>query len=209
MKLVLLFFCAIFILIILSIILIIFSTIKLNIANISFNNFENGIKKKKIDKEFLVYIELYVFGKIKVMKIKVTDRMLKKLHVQENMKDIKKDVEVAKKVKLPEIIKALKIKFDKVNFEAQIGTEELFLTVFLVAIISSLFKKKKKNCEYKNINYKIMPLYQFGNTINFRLNCIINVKMVHIIYVIYILLKKGMIKNERTSNRRSYDYSYE
>ena len=209
MKLVLLFFCAIFILIILSIILIIFFTIKLNIANISFNNFENGIKKKKIDKEFLVYIELYVFGKIKVMKIKVTDRMLKKLHVQENMKDIKKDVEVAKKVKLPEIIKALKIKFDKVNFEAQIGTEELFLTVFLVAIISSLFGIVLKNCEYKNINYKIMPLYQFGNTINFRLNCIINVKMVHIIYVIYILLKKGMIKNERTSNRRSYDYSYE
>ena len=209
MKLVLLFFCAIFILIILSIILIIFSTIKLNIANISFNNFENGIKKKKIDKEFLVYIELYVFGKIKVMKIKVTDRMLKKLHVQENMKDIKKDVEVAKKVKLPEIIKALKIKFDKINFEAQIGTEELFLTVFLVAIISSLFGIVLKNCEYKNINYKIMPLYQFGNTINFRLNCIINVKMVHIIYVIYILLKKGMIKNERTSNRRSYDYSYE
>lgn len=54
-----------------------------------------------------------------------------------------------------------------------------------------------------------MPMYRFGNSINLSLNCIINVKMVHIIYVIYILLKKGMIKNERTSNRGAYDYSYE
>ena len=63
--------------------------------------------------------------------------------------------------------------------------------------------------DYKKTNFKIIPLYKYGNAINFRLNCIINVKLVHIIHIIYILSKKGMIKNERASNRRSYDYSYE
>ena len=209
MKIVLLFFCTILGLILFSIILILLSTIKLNIKNISIKNIENGIKKKEIDKDFDIYLELYLFGKIKAAKIKITDKILKKMHVKENVEDIEKDVKTIKKVKSLEIIKMLKIKIEELNLNAEIGTEEILLTVFIVTILSSIIGIAFRNCKHENVKYRIMPLYQFGNTINFNLNCIINVKMVHIIHIIYILLKKGMIKNERTSNRRSYDYSYE
>ena len=56
--------------------------------------------------------------------------------------------------------------------------------------------------------FSVYPLYNFGNSIKINLNCIIKVKIVHIIYVIYILLRRRN-KNERASNRRAYDYSYE
>lgn len=209
MKLVLLFFCVILLFILFIIILLLFSTIKLNVKNITIKNFENGTKKKNLEKEFCMYVELYLFGKIKFIKVKLTKSLLSRLKLQENMKNIKKDVEIIKKINVLEMVKALKIKIDKLNLEANIGTEDITLTVFIVTILSSLLGIIFRNCNYENIDYKIISLYQFGNTINFRLNCIISVKMVHIIYVIYILLKKGMIKNERTSNRRPYDYSYE
>jgi len=61
----------------------------------------------------------------------------------------------------------------------------------------------------KKSEFIVKPLYNLGNSIKFNLNCIISVKVVHIIYVIYILLKKRRASNERASNRRSYDYSYE
>ena len=63
----------------------------------------------------------------------------------------------------------------------------------------------------EHYNYTIEPIYQNKNIYKIQFNCIIQVKMVHIINVIYIFLKKGRSDlNERTtSNRRSYGYSYE
>ncbi len=209
MKIVLLFFCAIIGIIILSIILLIFSTIRLNVKKVKISNFENGIKKKKLEKEFIIYIELCLFGKLKIARIKLTKNLIDKMQIKADIKNLKRDAQLLKNINILEIIKKLKIKTSKLNLQAQLGTEEVTLTVFLVTFISTVTSILFRNTDYKNVDYNIMPLYQFGNTINFYLNCIINVKMVHIIYVIYILLKKGMIKNERTSNRRSYDYSYE
>ena len=69
-------------------------------------------------------------------------------------------------------------------------------------IVFSHTKSKKKK-------FTVLPLYNIGNVIKINLNCIIDVKIVHIIYVIYILFKKGRNVNERASDRRAYDYSYE
>jgi len=206
MKIVLLFFCAILIFIIILILLLISLTIKLNIEDISINNFEKGIKKKGLDKKFLVYLEFYLFGKIKIAKMQLKRTMLKKLNLKN---DVKKDLKSLNNVNVIELIKKLKIKYEKIDFNVQIGTEDIFLTVFLVTFISAVFGILLKVSKPKEVEYIVMPLYQFGNVVNFKLNCIINVKMVHIIYVIYILFKKGMMKNERTPNRRAYDYSYE
>ena len=84
---------------------------------------------------------------------------------------------------------------------------------FISTLISFFLKLTVKNVNLRNKReyyYKIEPVYN-TNIINLRLNCIINVKMVHIINIIYIFLnKKGRSdKYERTSNRRSYDYSNE
>ena len=61
-----------------------------------------------------------------------------------------------------------------------------------------------------NKKYIITPLYFNQNIVNIEISGIFEIKMIHIINIIYILNKKeGVKKNERTSNRRSYDYSYE
>ena len=59
--------------------------------------------------------------------------------------------------------------------------------------------------------YNIKPLYYNKNLYKINLNCIIEIKMVHIINIIFILIKKGRKKNEQstTSNRKPYAYSYE
>ena len=209
MKIVLLFFCGVLGLLLLIILLLIFSTIKLNVERLNISNYEKGFEKSKIAKEFKIFIELYLFGKIKIAKIRINKKILKKLNVENDLRDLKKDVQLIKKVNIFEIFKLLKIKLERLNLKAEIGTEDVMITVFLVTFISTALGIICRNAEQNKVEFNIMPLYQFGNAINFRLNCIINVKIVHIIYVIYILLKKGMIKNERTSNRRSYDYSYE
>ncbi len=57
----------------------------------------------------------------------------------------------------------------------------------------------------------MLPIYEDKNRIKLILNCIIQVKLVHIISIIYYVVKKRKEKRkyERASNRRSYDYSYE
>ncbi len=209
MKIVLLFFCGILGLILLLLFLLITSTIKLNVEKVNISNYENGFKKNKLVKEFRIYVELHLFGKIKIAKIKISKKLIEKINEKNNIKDLKKDVELAKKVNIFEVLKLLKPKLEKLNLITEIGTEDVMITVFLVTFISTIVSCICRSASQEKVKFNIMPLYKFGNSINFKLNCIINVKMVHIIYVIYILLKKGMIKNERTSNRRSYDYSYE
>ncbi len=209
MKTVLLFFCAILGILLFCILLLMFSSIRLNVAKAKISNFENGIKKKKIEQEFIIYLELSLFNKIKIARIRLKKGLLYKVKNKANIKEIKRDTKILKNIGILEILKKLKIKVSKLELEAKFGTEDIILTVFLVTLLSSIFSVLIRNCNYKKVHYNIMPLYEYGNTIKFNLNCIISVKMVHIIYVIYILLKKGRINNERTSNRRAYDYSYE
>ena len=97
----------------------------------------------------------------------------------------------------------------------QIGLESPVLTAFTVTTLSSIISiflpyvatsEKKEQYEYV-----ITPIYQNRNLYKIEFNCIIQVKMVHIINVISSILKKGRSDlNERTtSHRRSYGYSYE
>ena len=113
-----------------------------------------------------------------------------------------------------EIIKKSKIELEFFKTNIKIGTEDIIFTSFIVTILSSLLgiglaKAIKKYTENK-FYYSILPVYGKNNMLDIDLNCIINVKLVHIIYVIYMFSKKRSEKKyERTSNRGSYDYSYE
>ena len=205
MKLVLLFFCGILILAIVIIILISLSKITLNVKKCNISNIEGKIKKKT-EKEILIYVEIYLLGIIKIAKIKLTSKILRKLKIRNDIKAIEKDVSKIKSVHPIEILKRLKLREIYLNLE--IGIDDVILTSYLVAVISSALGILLARLNPKQTEFKIMPLYNFGNSIKFNLNCIIDVKIVHIIYVI-ILLRKRRNKHERTSNRRSYDYSYE
>ena len=126
---------------------------------------------------------------------------MKTLNKNESLTNISKVFKVIKEDKV--------INVEKFNLDMKIGTENAAITAFLTAIVSSLIGVILHEIKYENVDFNVVPLYQFGNSVKIKLNCIICVKVVHIIYVIYILSKKGMIKNERASNRRSYDYGYE
>lgn len=140
MKLVLLFFCAILAFVILVLILFITSSIKLNVKKINISNIEKGFKKQQISKEFLVYIELCLFGKLKIAKIKVDKKLLEKFRVKKKIENVERDIEAYKKIKSLDILKALKARIDKVNLEAEIGTEDVMITVFLVTLFSSIIR---------------------------------------------------------------------
>ena len=111
------------------------------------------------------------------------------------------------------ILKKLKLEIEKLNLKINIGIEDAVLTSFIVGIIASLIgiilPHLVKNRNNKEIKYIVEPIYN-KTQFNMYLDSIISIKIVHIIYILYQLVKKGKgEKNERTSNRRSYAYSYE
>lgn len=214
MKWVLLFFCVILGLVLLTILILICSTIKFNIAKLNISNLEDG-SKKKLEKDIQFFFELYLFGKIRIAKINLNNDTFSKIKNKtkfdfSRFKNIKRDKKMLKNIKVSKVLDILNPEFQDTDLDLKLGTEEVMATVFAVAFISTILGIVFRNANQEKVSFKVMPLYQFGNSINLHLNCIIKVKMVHIIHVIIYLIKEGkVIKSERTSNRRSYDYSYE
>ncbi len=153
MKLILPFFCIFISIIAFLIFLILFLVIRINIKEIKISNVENGIKKDKLEKTYDAFIELLLFGKIKIAKINLNEKTLKNINLKEKLenvkndaKDIKNDFEVVKKIRSLEIIKRLKMTVEKFKLHGEIGTENAMLTAFLVASISSIFRYIIKKC---------------------------------------------------------------
>lgn len=193
---------------------IILSTIRIRVEKLEVSNINN---ENKLKYDYEVYLELYFLDKLKMISIKINKEKLNKLGIKEKMKSLdfrKVKSEIPKKEEVKEIIKKLKINLSRLNLKIEIGTIDVIITSGLVAIIGSILgfilAKTIKRYKKERYNYEIYPIYQNKNLIKLILNCIIKVKMVHIIFIIYLLLKKRRVENsERTSNRRAYDYSYE
>lgn len=202
---------------ILCILLITFSTIKINIQKLNFNNEEVNTA---LDYSF--FIELYFLDKIKIFSLMINPEKLEKLNKKMNLKTKIKQVNFSKiknelpnKNEIKELVKKLKIKLDEFHLILQIGTEDVIITSAIVTGIASILgiilAKLIKNYNDEKYRYEIMPVYKNKNMVKLSFDCIIKVKMIHIINIIYTLVskRKEKIKYERTSNRRSYDYSYE
>lgn len=190
------------------VLLITFSTIRIQVENFETSNIENMKKPKN----YKIKIALYLFNKIKWIWISLDDKKIQKISQKSkwNEVDIKKYVDV-KDIKL---VKKLSPKISFLNLKVKLGTFDIVATTYLVAILSTFIavllpytiKKYKK----ENYYYEILPVYSDKNLYEIKLNCIIEEKMVHIISIVYALLKKRRVdKNERTSNRRSYAYGHE
>lgn len=190
------------------VLLITFSTIRIQVENFEASNMENMKKPKN----YKIKIALYLFNKIKWIWISLDDKKIQKISQKSkwNEVDKKKYVDV-KDIKL---VKKLSPKISFLNLKVKLGTFDIVATTYLVAILSTFvavllpytIKKYKK----ENYYYEILPVYSDKNLYEIKLNCIIEEKMVHIISIVYALLKKRRVdKNERTSNRRSYAYGHE
>ena len=107
-------------------------------------------------------------------------------------------------------VKYLNIELKKINLEMQLDISDNILTSFAVVIISTLLSivisRVMKKYNEEKCKYIIKPIYNENIQIIIDLNCIINVKMVHIINIVYMLFKKkrSVKYDERTSNRRAY-----
>ena len=202
-----------FLLVLTFFILILFSKIRIEIFNLKISSISN----KHVNNNYKIVIKLCTLYKIPIIKVNLTKNKLEKLKIKEKIKKI--DLKVLKNKNdidknFLKAIKKVNISIKKINLRIELGTENASLTAFLVCLLSSiisiLFSKKVTN--YEKQKYIINPIYNNQNIINMLISGIFEMKMIHIINIIYILnknKKEGVKKNERTSNRRPYEYSYE
>ena len=208
-----------FILLIFLVLGLVILTSKLDIRMI--NLIIDSQSKKYINDRYEIIIKLKIFGNIPILKFTLNKSRLRKIKqsrkMNEKVKQLEKDI-IQNKNKLDvQIIKGLKefsknIYMEKLDLAIELGTENAFLTSMLVAIFSSILSItfSRIHVKEKNIIYEIEPIYMNKNSIKIEISGIFQIKLIHIINTIYVLNKKGGRKNhERTSNRRSYDYSYE
>ena len=197
--------------ILIIILLLIFSKIRIQIENFRFSS----IIDRHINEDYKIIIQLCILGKIPIVQIKITRTKLEKLKIKEKMKKVdinalKNNKEFDKKIL--KAIKETKILINRMNLKIELGTEDAVLTSIIIPIISTLitFLLRNRIKEYKCQTFIIQPIYINQNLINIAFSGIFEIKMIHIINIIYILNKKEREdKNERTSNRGAYDYSYE
>lgn len=170
--------------------------------------------KKKLDITFVSKLSLYLFNKVRLFQITIDDDKIKDLY-----KSGKIDVNKLKNNKelnklMLKSLKNIDFTVEELKLKGYIGTEDAAFTAITAGIINIiipiiLMNRVKKYAKDK-FSYGLETVYVNQNIVNLEFNCIISVKIVHIINMIYILLKKGRVKkNERTSNRRTYAYSHE
>ena len=198
-------------LIITIITLIIASTLHIQIKNLSVSNMEN-----KNVKEYAIIFSLYLGNKIKWIWFKLNDKKVRKMYSKMQLEKLDfKKFRKAFKVKDLRKLPKLQPKISYLNLDANLGVISPVITSFLVVTIASIISIALpylvKVLEKERYIYNIKPLYYNKNLYKINLNCIIEIKMVHIINMIFVLIKKGRKKNEQstTSNRKPYAYSYE
>lgn len=213
-------FLFVFAFIILITIILLFSKIKINVNK--FNYLSINPKNRKTDYNIIIQLIILKkfpileikFNKNNIIKIEKIKRKIKNKFETFDFTEIKKNKEVKKKIL--KIIKKLKIDIDKINLNIEIGTENAVLTSFIIPIVATLLTYILKNNIKNNVikseenKFKIKPIYYNQNLLNILFSGIFEIEMIHIINIIYILRKKEGVKEyERTSNRRTYGYSYE
>lgn len=206
--------CVMIILITLFIVMIFLSTMHFKVENFKLSNMHKNIEKS-ITPNYKVKVELYLFNKIKWFGIRLNDKKIRKIYgkIQLEKINIKKLEQEFKLEDLKEL-KEIKPKISLLHLQLNIGTEDAILTSFLVCgisiALSILLTYTIKQYQRDRCKYEVKPIYINQNVYEVKLDCIIEIKMVHIINIIYIFIKKRRVdKNERTSNRGSYGYSYE
>lgn len=170
--------------------------------------FDSSNKKGEKLKDYLFYIRLKILDKITWIKIKIDDKKIKKIKNSKllksktfekinKMKNVKESILKNKKEILNiRNLKDLDIKIEQLNLDMKISVSDYiitsFSTAFIASVISIILAKKIKKYEENRYRYLITPIYEYKPTLKIKLNCIIDIKIVHIMNVIYMLVKKGV-----------------
>lgn len=174
-------------------------------------NFSYSNMLKKIPDNFCIKVKLYIFNKLKFLEIKLDNKKIKKIYSKQKVekidtKKIMKDLPKSNKEKL-NLLK--KINLQKLDLNLEIGTIDIMFTTLIIPIISSFLSCLLVKADNQNCKYRIMPIYVEDFMYKIDLNCIFSLKMIHIINIMWLILRKRDDKNGRTSNRRFNAYRYE
>ena len=188
--------CAIVILITLLICMILLSTIRIKIEHFEISNIKN--RKNKLSKKYKITISFYLWNAIKWLSFKFNHKKIRKMYqkmqwTKFDFKNIEKDF----KIKDLKEIKKLNSEVSYFNLELKAGAEDAVLTSFIIFAISTfisiLLPHVIKKYDADKYRYEIVPLYINQNVYEMKLNCIIQIKMVHIINIIYVFFKKRRV----------------
>ncbi len=196
----------VFFIFLIIILLIVSLRFEIEIEDFEYSNYE-----KQISDKLMIKFKIFILNNIKILQIGLNKQKIKRIYSKKRLEKIN-----AKRLiqKLPksnkEKIKILEIiKLKKVNLYLQIGTQDvMFTTIFIpmfTTILSIIFAKTSNP---QKCFYKLQPIYIDKNIYKISLNCIISIKMIHIINIMWKVLRKRDDINERTSNPRTYEYSY-
>lgn len=185
-------------------------------SNLKINEKMNTDANSKISKNYKLKISFNLLGKLRWIGICLNSKKIEKLSRKIKWKSIDfKKMEQSFEIEDLKQVKKLQPKLSYFHLESKLGLEDAIATSFLVAIISVfisiLLPHVVKKYEENKYHYKIVPLYVNKNVYEIKFDCIIEIKMVHIINILYYFFKKRRGENheQRASNRRSYGYSYE
>ena len=184
---------------------------------LSLSSLEIEIKKLVYDSErkdledYLIYIRIKLFNKITVVRIKIDNKRMKKVVNSKKFNSIfsKMDKkEIFKKYHLKNI-KNLNIRIKEFNLYMELCTSNCIITSFgsalILSAISIILAKSIERYDRKKYMYIIKPKYAENPSAKIKLNCIIDLKIVHIMNIIYLNLKRRRENyDERASNRRAY-----
>ena len=186
---ILFFFYIILIILLIFINLILFTTIQIKITNLQISTIQKTIPKYKIQLKF------YLCQKINYLKLNIIPTKIKRKTIQKNINKLKLKIEKNKNnfdIRKLKELKNLKPELKTINLKLFLGLEDASKTAICTGAISSIIaffcgilSTTKSNLEEAQTNWKIIPIYQNKNLLNIDLNCIINIKLIHIIYTIY------------------------
>lgn len=182
--------------------------------------FDSNNKKHHKLEDYLFYIRIKLLDEITWIKIKIDKKKIKSLENSRvfkskilnkyNIREIvlKNKKEIFKKNNI-NFIKELDINIDKLNLYMELCTSNSIFTSFTVVVVASIISmilaNNTKEYDRTKYNYSITPIYKDKLSLKTKLNCIISIRIVHIINVIYMLIKKRREEyDERTSDRRAY-----
>ena len=180
-------------------------------VKIETKNLEIKIKDKnfKMNENGKITIRFTILNKIDLFKFTTNINRFKLPESKNKYDKIKNHIVKNNSIKIKDIQKKLKVKYEIINLNIEIGKENAAITAILTGVVSSVVSIiiGKYFSDIKEINWNVHPIYNM-NILKLSLNGIISVKVLHIINIIF-MMRKDDDKNARTSNRKNLKYIYE
>lgn len=185
-----LFLCSIIGLMTLIIVIILISTIRVEIKNLKITN------TIKMDSKYIIKISAHLLNKFKWIAFEIDKTKIKniakKIHLEKiDIQKLEKDINL---YDIKQIIN-IKPKLTYLDLKMRLGVEDVILTSYIIPIISTaisiIMPHITKDGKIENINYKIVPVYNNQNVYDIKLDTIVEIKVINVLNAMYKIYKNG------------------